>query len=37
MDEDFYGDSEYDADELDNEGFSDFGEDSMDNPYDERY
>ncbi len=37
LDEDFYGDSEYDADELDNEGFSDFGEDSMDNPYDERY
>lgn len=36
--EDFYGDSEYDLDELDKEGFEGLTEGPMDNPYDdERY
>lgn len=36
--EDFYGDSEYDLDELDKEGFEGLSEGPMDNPYDdERY
>ena len=35
--EDFYGDSEYDLDEIDKDGFDGFGEvgDSMSNPYDD--
>ena len=33
--EDFYGDSEYDMDELDKEGFEGFGDSMMDNPYDD--
>ena len=33
--EDFYGDSEYDIDELDKEGFDGLGDGPMDNPYDE--
>ena len=33
--EDFYGDSEYDIDELDREGFEGLGDGSMDNPYDD--
>ena len=33
--EDFYGDSEYDLDELDKEGFDGFGDGMMDNPYDD--
>lgn len=35
MDEDFYGDSEYDIDELDRGGFDGLGEGPMDNPYDD--
>lgn len=36
--EDFYGDSEYDLDELDKQGFEGLSEGPMDNPYDdERY
>lgn len=36
--EDFYGDSEYDIEELDKEGFDGLGETPMDNPYeDERF
>ena len=33
--EDFYGDSEYDIDELDKEGFDGLGDEPMDNPYDD--
>lgn len=33
--EDFYGDSEYDIDELDKEGFDGLTEGPMDNPYDD--
>lgn len=33
--EDFYGDSEYDLDELDQNGFDSFGDGPMDNPYDD--
>ncbi|WP_165155150.1 hypothetical protein [Parabacteroides sp. ZJ-118] len=33
--EDFYGDSEYDIDELDKSGFDGLGEGPMDNPYDD--
>lgn len=33
--EDFYGDSEYDIDELDREGFEGLGDGPMDNPYDD--
>lgn len=33
--EDFYGDSEYDIDELDKEGFDRLGDGPMDNPYDD--
>lgn len=33
--EDFYGDSEYDIDELDKEGFEGLGDGPMDNPYDD--
>ncbi len=33
--EDFYGDSEYDIDELDKNGFDGFGDGPMDNPYDD--
>ena len=33
--EDFYGDSEYDIDELDKEGFDGLGDGPMENPYDE--
>ena len=33
--EDFYGDSEYDIDELDKEGFDGLGDGPMDNPYDD--
>ena len=33
--EDFYGDSEYDMDELDKSGFDGLGEGPMDNPYDD--
>lgn len=33
--EDFYGDSEYDIDELDKEGFEGLGDVPMDNPYDD--
>ena len=33
--EDFYGDSEYDIDELDKEGFDGLSEGPMDNPYDD--
>ncbi len=36
--EDFYGDSDYDIDELDKEGFEGLGDEPIDNPYDdERY
>lgn len=35
IDEDFYGDSEYDLDELDKEGFEGLGDGPMDNPYDD--
>ena len=35
--EDFYGDSEYDIDELDRGGFEGFGDGPMDNPYDDSY
>lgn len=35
LDEDFYGDSEYDIDELDKEGFEGLGDSIMDNPYDD--
>lgn len=35
IDEDFYGDTEYDLDELDREGFDELGEDSLSNPYDD--
>lgn len=35
IDEDFYGDSEYDIDELDRNGFDGFGDGPMENPYDE--
>ena len=34
--EDFYGDSEYDPDELD-EGFGGINDNYIDNPYDDRY
>ncbi|MBR5298218.1 MAG: hypothetical protein IKU29_10195 [Parabacteroides sp.] len=33
--EDFYGDSEYDLDEIDKEGFDGFGDSMMENPYDD--
>lgn len=33
--EDFYGDSEYDIDELDKSGFDGLGEPPMENPYDD--
>lgn len=33
--EDFYGDSEYDIDELDRDGFEGLGDSMMDNPYDD--
>lgn len=33
--EDFYGDSEYDMDELDKSGFDGLSEGPMDNPYDD--
>ena len=33
--EDFYGDAEYDMDELDKSGFDGLGEGPMDNPYDD--
>ncbi len=33
--EDFYGDSEYDIDELDRDGFDGLSEGPMDNPYDD--
>ena len=33
--EDFYGDSEYDIDELDRDGFEGLGDGPMDNPYDD--
>lgn len=33
--EDFYGDSEYDIDELDQNGFEGLGDGPMDNPYDD--
>lgn len=33
--EDFYGDSEYDLDELDKDGFEGLGDGMMDNPYDD--
>lgn len=33
--EDFYGDSEYNLDELDTEGFEGLGDGPMDNPYDD--
>lgn len=33
--EDFYGDSEYDIDELDKSGFEGLGDSPMDNPYDD--
>lgn len=33
--EDFYGDSEYDIDELDQNGFEGLGDSLMDNPYDD--
>lgn len=33
--EDFYGDSEYDLDELDKDGFEGFGDSAMSNPYDD--
>ncbi|MDD4515449.1 hypothetical protein [Massilibacteroides sp.] len=36
--EDFYGDSDYNIDEIDKEGFEGFGEEPADNPYeDERF
>jgi hypothetical protein len=35
--EDFYGDSEYDIDEIDKEGFDGFGDGPMDNPYDDSF
>lgn len=36
--EDFYGDSEYDIDELDKDGFAGLGEDGpMENPYDDEH
>ncbi len=37
LDENFYGDSEYDMDELDRDGFEGLGEGIIDNPYDDRY
>ena len=33
--EDFYGDSEYDPDELDRDGFEGLSESPFDNPYDD--
>lgn len=33
--EDFYGDSEYDIDELDKGGFEGLGDVPMENPYDD--
>jgi hypothetical protein len=33
--EDFYGDSEYDEDELDKDGFEGLGDGPLDNPYDD--
>ena len=33
--EDFYGDSEYDMDELDRNGFEGLDDSMMDNPYDD--
>ncbi len=33
--EDFYGDSEYDLDELDRDGYDGFADESMSNPYDD--
>ena len=33
--EDFYGDSEYDIDELDKDSFEGFGDSAMSNPYDD--
>lgn len=35
MDEDFYGDSEYNDDELDSNGFEGLGDGPMSNPYDD--
>jgi hypothetical protein len=35
--EDFYGDSDYDIDEIDKEGFDGFGDGPMDNPYDDSF
>ena len=35
LDEDFYGDSEYNLDELDQDGFGGLGDGMMDNPYDD--
>lgn len=35
LDADFYGDSEYDPDELDSEGFDGYGDGAMSNPYDD--
>lgn len=35
LDEDFYGDSEYDVSELDEDGFGELGDESLANPYDD--
>ena len=35
IDEDFYGDSDFDIDELDKDGFEGLNDLSMDNPYDD--
>ncbi len=37
VDENFYGDSQYDIDELDRDGFEGLDGGPMDNPYDDRY
>ncbi len=37
LDADFYGDSEYDPDELDSDGFGGYNDGPLDNPYDDRY
>ena len=35
LDEDFYGDSDYNIDELDRDGYEGFGDSVIDNPYDD--
>lgn len=37
LDEDFYGDSDYNIDEIDPDGYEGFGDNFIDNPYDDRY